>query len=62
MVGITYDVLNHTSILFCKGTVNFRSYKSELLVFYNNSSINVWILLRRFVICYLCIQDFGGET
>jgi len=37
MAAIISDVLNHTSIFFFQGTVNFPFYGSKLLPFNNNS-------------------------
>jgi hypothetical protein len=48
MIGITSDVLKHTSILFFQGTVNFRFYRRKLPRFYNNYSFNAWVLLKKF--------------
>jgi hypothetical protein len=42
MLGITYDVTKRPSVFFFQGqgTVNLWFYRSKLLWFYNDSSLN----------------------
>jgi len=64
LVGVTFDVLKHTSIFFFQGAMNIRFYRSKLLSLYNNSSFQAWIMLKVVFLgicvsyCYLWLLSF----